>query len=209
MKKFQGREISWLQFNERVLEEAVDSSNPLLEQFRFLSIFSSNLDEYFMIRISGMKGQVDLGLNKPDKKTDMIPREYLREMLKFSKELVAKQYEIYGEKLLELRPYARIKTYFTLKQNQKIKMDNYFKNLIYPVLTPITFSNYLPFPLLPNLSVYLIIRLTDHHGKTQYSIVTVPSNIDRVVRVKKDQYILAEEIIINNIHMLFEGLTVE
>ena len=209
MMNYQGREISWIQFNERVLEEAVDAGNPILEQLRFLSIFSSNFDEYFMIRVSGMKGQVDLGLNKPDKKTGMVPREYLRAMLKYSKELVAKQYEIYNEKVLELREFARIRSYYSLKQNQKIKVDTYFKNMIFPVLTPITFSNYLPFPLLPNLSVYLIVRLTNSLGQTQYSIVTVPSNIERVVKLKKDQYILVEDIIINNIGIFFEGLTVD
>ena len=74
----------------------------------------------------------------------------------------------------------------SLKQNQKIKVDTYFKNMIFPVLTPITFSNYLPFPLLPNLSVYLIVRLTNSLVQTQYSIVTVPSNIERVVKLKKE-----------------------
>ncbi len=207
--RYQGREISWLQFNQRVLDESLDQSNPLLEQFRFLSIFSSNLDEYFMIRVSGMKGQVDLGFNKPDKKTNLLPREYLTHMLKLSKTLVTKQYEIYNKKIEELKPYAKIRVFSSLKQNQQDRMNTYFKNLVYPVLTPITFSNYLPFPLLPNLSVYLITKLTDSLGKIQYSVVTVPSNIDRVVKVKKDTYVLLEEIIMNNISTLFEGLTVE
>lgn len=207
--RYQGREISWLQFNQRVLDESIDPSNPILEQLRFLSIFSSNLDEYFMIRVSGMKGQIDLGLNKPDKKTNLLPREYLNKMMKFSKQLIQEQYLIYNQKMEELRPYCKIRTYESLKENQRIKIDNYFKNLVYPVLTPITFSNYLPFPLLPNLSVYLITKLTDKTGKVQYSIVTVPSNIERLVKVKKDHYILLEDIIMNNITMLFEGLTVE
>lgn len=207
--RYQGREISWLQFNERVLEEAIDKTNPILEQLRFLSIFSSNLDEYFMIRVSGMRGQVELGLNTPDKKTGLLPREYLNKMMKYSKDLVNNQYRMYQEKIKELEEFIVIKSYEDLKSEQKKKMDNHFKNLVFPILTPLTFSNYQPFPLLPNLSVYLIVKLIDSVGRTQYSIITVPSNVNRVVKVKKDTYILLEDIIMNNIEMFFDGLTVE
>jgi polyphosphate kinase len=207
--RYQGREISWLQFNDRVLEETVDPTNPLLEQLKFLAIFSSNLDEYFMIRVSGMKGQYDLGLHTPDKKTGLTPREYLHKMLKISRDLQLKQYDIYNEKIEELSKYIKIKSYGDLKDKSREKMDSFFKNLIYPILTPITLSNYLPFPLLPNLNVYLIAKLADKKGNTQYSIITVPSNVERVVKIKKDRYILLEELIKNNINELFHGLEVE
>ena len=203
--KYIGRELSWLQFNKRVLEEAIDQNNPLLEQLKFLSIFSSNLDEYFMIRVSGMRGQIDLGLTTPDKKSGFMPKEYLDKMLKKSKKLVSTQYEIYNEKMTELNTFFNITTYDNLSQKQKTKMDNYFKNLVFPILTPIRFSQYLPFPLLPNLSVYLITKLQGPNETTLYSVVTVPKNVERVVQVKKDTYVLLEDIICNNIELLYEG----
>jgi polyphosphate kinase len=206
--EFKGREISWLQFNERVLQEAVDKNNPLLEQLRFLGIFSSNLDEYFMIRVSGMKGQVDLGLTIPDTKTGYLAHEYLNRMLKMSYQLVKQQYEIYHQKKDELNQYVQFQDYTELKQKHKDKMQKYFNNLVFPILTPIRFSSYLPFPLLPNLTVYLISKLQDKEGAIHYSVVTVPKNVERFVHVKKDVYVLLEDIIMNNIDQLYEGLTV-
>lgn len=206
--RFTGRELSWLQFNKRVLEEAYDPTNPLLEQCRFLSIFSSNLDEYFMIRVSGMQGQIDLGLTTPDKKTGYMAEEYLKKMIKKVQKLVDVQYDVYHEKMTELNQHIRFTSYDQLTSKQQQKMDHYFNNLIYPILTPIRFSRFLPFPLLPNLSVYLISQLEDTEGQFHYSVVTVPKNIERVVHVKKDIYVLLEDIIIHNINTLYEGLNV-
>ena len=206
--KYSGREISWLQFNERVLQESVDPTNPLLEQLRFLSIFSSNLDEYFMIRVSGMKGQVDLGLTTPDKKTGYLAKEYLDKMLKKAHRLVTEQYEIYNQKIEELNEHIQFVTYADLKRKHKDKMDRYFKNLVFPILTPIRFSSYLPFPLLPNLSVYLISKLQDDKGNIHYSVVTVPKNVERFIHVKKEFYILLDDLIMQHIQELYEGLAV-
>ncbi|MCF7925233.1 MAG: polyphosphate kinase 1 [Candidatus Izimaplasma sp.] len=208
LEKYTGRELSWLQFNERVLEESVDPTNPLLEQLRFLTIFSSNLDEYFMIRISGMKGQVDLGLTTPDKKTGLLAKEYLSKMLKKSQKLVDREYDIYHEKIKELNTYINFVSYHDLKAKHKDKMDRYFKNLVFPILTPIRFSSYLPFPLLPNLSVYLISKLQDDKGNIHYSVVTVPRNVERFVHVKKQYYVLLEDIIMQHVDKLYEGLDV-
>ena len=180
--KYTGRELSWLQFNERVLEEALDPLNPLLEQLRFLSIFSSNLDEYFMIRVSGMKGQEDLGLTVPDKKTGYLAGEYLQKMLKASNRLVQRLYEIYNTKILELKEYVNFSTYQELKPKHQHKLEQYFKRFVFPILTPIRFSSYLPFPLLPNLSVYLISKLEDEDGNVHFSVVTVPKNVERFVQ---------------------------
>lgn len=207
--KFTGREISWLQFNERVLQEAVDPLNPLLEQLKFLAICSSNLDEYFMIRVSGMTGQVDLGISQKDVKTGWTPAEYLSKMLKKSSSLVERQYEIYKEKKAALNDVIRLQEYKALKPKHRKIADTYFHNLIFPVLTPISYSSYLPFPLIPNLSVNIIAKLIDSHDVIRYSVVTLPKNIERVIQIKKDVYILLEDLIINNINMLYEGLTVE
>ncbi|QMS84599.1 polyphosphate kinase 1 [Candidatus Xianfuyuplasma coldseepsis] len=206
--QYSGRELSWLQFNKRVLEEAIDSKNPLLEQLRFLAIFASNLDEYFMIRISGMKSQVDIGLSTPDKKTGYMASEYLNKMLKKSKQLISMQYEIYQQRLEELNTYIKFVPFDELSKKKQDKMNRYFKNIIYPILTPIRFSSYMPFPLLPNLSVYLISKLQDAKGDIHYSVVTVPKNVERVVHVKKDHFILLEDLIVNNISYLYPGLDV-
>ncbi len=206
--RYIGRELSWLQFNERVLEEAVDENNPILEQLRFLAIFSSNLDEYFMIRVAGMKGQVDLQLNIPDKKTGYYAPEYLNKMVKKSQRLIKLQYNIYEDKISELGKSIHLLKYDRLRTNQKQKVDNYYKNLVFPILTPIRFSSHLPFPLLPNLSIYLITKLQDELGKIHYSVVTVPKNIERVVHIKKNNYILLEDIIMHNMDSLYEGFNV-
>ncbi len=206
--KFSGRELSWLQFNERVLQEVEDENNPLLEQLRFLSIFSSNLDEYFMIRVSGMKSQINIGLTIPDIKTGYLATEYLQKMLKESHKLVKHQYELYEEKIKQLGEYVQCLNYEELDDKLKKKADQYYKQLLYPILTPIRFSPYLPFPLLPNLSLYLISKLRDKNDEIYYSVVTVPKNVERVVNIKKDIYLLQEDIIINNIHHLYEDLEV-
>jgi polyphosphate kinase len=204
--KFIGRELSWLQFNKRVLEESVDEDNPIIEQLKFLGIFTSNLDEYFMIRVAGMKGQVDIGLTEPDNKTGFYPREYLNKMIKKSKNLTDYQYQIYHKKIEELQKFITITKYADFSQKSKSKITNYFKNLVFPVLTPITFSPHLPFPILSNLNVHLMIKLEDELGKIQYSLVTVPNNLERLVHVKKKRYVFLEDIIANHIHYLYEGL---
>jgi polyphosphate kinase len=145
---FTARELSWLSFNERVLNESIDPNNPLLEQLRFLSIFSKNLDEFFMIRISGMLSQTKLGLLTPDYKSGLIPSDYLKEMLKESKRLVKNQYKIYKEKVSQINEYVSFVNYNQLSEDNKKEMETYFYEFVYPVLTPIRFSSYLPFPLL-------------------------------------------------------------
>lgn len=205
---YTGREISWLKFNERVLNEALDVTNPLLEQLRFLSIFSTNLDEYFMIRVSGIYSQTNLRMTDLDIKSGMLPREYLNIILKTTQKLVKQQYSVYHEKMDALNEHIHVKTYQSLSENQKKRMTSYFRNFIYPILTPIRFSPYLPFPLLPNLSVYIISMLKDKEDRISYSVVTVPRNIKRVVQVKKDTFILLEDLIIAHMDHLYKGIDV-
>lgn len=205
---YTGREFSWLSFNERVLNEALDQDNPLLEQLRFLSIFASNLDEYFMIRVSGIYSQTKMRYTEPDVKSGLLPRAYLQLILKQIQTQVKLQYKIYHEKMNEINQYLHIQTYDSLTEHQKEKMTQYFHSFIYPVLTPIRFSQYLPFPLLPNLSVYMISRLKDKNQSDAYSVVTVPSNIKRLVKVKKDTYILLEDLIIAHMQDIYKGIEV-
>ncbi len=205
---YTGRETSWLKFNERVLNEALDDANPLLEQLRFLSIFSTNLDEYFMIRVSGIYSQTKLRMTEIDIKSGMLPREYINDILKTTQKLVKKQYEIYKEKINALHEHIHFTTYKALTDNQKKRMTSYFHNFIYPVLTPIRFSPYLPFPLLPNLSVYIISMLKDKDDRISYSVVTVPKNIKRVVQVKKDTFILLEDLIVEHMAYIYKGIEV-
>ncbi len=205
---YTGRETSWLKFNERVLNEALDVSNPLLEQLRFLSIFATNLDEYFMIRVSGIYSQTKLRMTDIDMKSGMLPREYLNDILKQTQKLVKKQYEVYHEKIDALSEHIKFTTYRALTDNQKKRMTAYFQNFIYPILTPIRFSPYLPFPLLPNLSVYIISQLKDKDDRISYSVVTVPKNIKRVVQVKKDTFILLEDLIVEHMDYIYKGTEV-
>lgn len=99
-KYYNNRELSWLAFNKRVLEEALDGRNPLLERLKFLAIFSSNLDEFFMVRVAGLKDQVKAGFNKPENKAGMTPKEQLNEIAIKTHSLVALQYEAFNQILL-------------------------------------------------------------------------------------------------------------
>ena len=94
---FNNREISWLQFNERVLGEVIDTRNPLMERFKFLGIFSSNLDEFYMVRVGGLKDEVLAGFNKPENKQHLTPKQQLRAIATKTKELVEQQYEAFKE----------------------------------------------------------------------------------------------------------------
>jgi polyphosphate kinase len=135
---YNNRELSWLAFNKRVLEEAVDTKNPLLERFKFLGIFSSNLDEFFMIRVAGLKDQVKAGFNKPENKAGLAPKQQLFSISKQSHDLVKQQYDTYIHKLLpELQKYGvKIIAVEELEKSNLDKLEQYFDEQIFPVLTP-------------------------------------------------------------------------
>jgi polyphosphate kinase len=207
------RELSWIEFNRRVLEEAQDSSNPLLERLKFLSIFSTNLDEFFMIRVAGLKRQVASGVNElsSDGLAANEQREKIYEKLT---PLVEEQYKIFNEELLT--PLAENGIHFIpyheLNDKERYAVNKYFDDEIFPILTPLAIDNVHPFPNLINRSLALVVLLDDPDTEIveeKACVLQIPNNIKRFYRIEgKEDYnfILVEEIIKANIDKLFPGM---
>jgi len=212
------REISWLQFNRRVLEEAQDPNTPLLERAKFLSIVSSNLDEFMSVRAAGIVDQMRAGLEKKDF-TGYTPSGLLKRMMKRTGELVHDQYRTYREvmKLLEKEGIRFLSEYDELNATQMKAMERYFHDIVFPVLTPMAVDQSRPFPLVHTLGLYLAVLLRkdgeDPEEEPYFAILQVPSILPRAIELparrnsKKHEYILLEKVIEEHIHSLFTGFT--
>ncbi|MFC0214120.1 RNA degradosome polyphosphate kinase [Paenibacillus chartarius] len=211
------RDLSWIEFNWRVLEEAQDPSTPLLERMKFLSIVSSNLDEFMSVRVAGVKDQMKAGYTKKDF-TGFTPAGLFRRIMKRTARLVAEQYKSYRDICRQLAKEGIVFVdYNGLNQSQKKAMDAYYHDIIFPVLTPMAVDQSRPFPLVHTQSVYLAVVL-EREGQTSedepyFAIVQVPSNLSRIIPVparansKKQEFILIEELIKEHIQSLFSGYT--
>ncbi len=216
------RELSWLQFNSRVLEEARDPRHPLLERVKFLSIYGSNLDEFFMVRISGLCRQLERGALEapPD---GMTPSEQLagtRSHLKRERQLV---YGCWHDDLLpKLRDEGiEIVSYDDLSAKKKRKLRAYFEREIFPVLTPLAFDPSHPFPHVSNLSLNLAVVIDDGSQGQRFARVKVPQVLPRLVRAPgggrdelgldksaRGKFVWIEELIAANLDLLFPGFEV-
>ncbi|MBZ4644520.1 MAG: polyphosphate kinase [Petroclostridium sp.] len=210
---FINRELSWLEFNDRVLEEAKDRSNPLLERIKFLSIVSSNLDEFFMIRVASLKDQVNVGFNKPDP-AGLTPKQQLKKISIRTHKMVDEQYNMFNRALLPRLKKNGIHMVYEedLTDEQRNFLDEYFTNEIYPVLTPMAVDSSRPFPLILNKSLNLGVLIKDKETENQYIFATVqvPSVLPRIVELPSPGYgskhfILLEEVITMYIGRLFAG----
>jgi polyphosphate kinase len=208
------RELSWLAFNERVLEEAMDEQNPLLERLKFLSIFSTNLDEFMMIRYAGLKDQADAGIDKrtPD---GMTPKEQLKAISEKLHPLVAQHRKVLGSDiLLKLEEHGvALVPVSKLKDGDKVAVDKFFQDELFPVLTPLAVDSSHPFPRLPNLSFSLMIEAFDPvEEEEKTAIVQVPSVLPRFLRLPgKESYrfVMIENIIKAKLDALFPGYEVK
>ena len=215
---YNNREISWLAFNERVLREALDERNPLLERFKFLSIFSSNLDEFFMVRVAGLLDQVKVGFARPENKAGMTPRQQLKEIGNKTHQLVGLQYQTLHDELLPQMKQqgVRINKMEDLTDRELKEVEGYFDELIFPVLTPLAIDAYRPFPMLLNRSINLAILLEDQDEEAsspfKTAIVQMPAVLDRFVHLDakagKERFVLLEDIIRHFIGKLFQGFKV-
>ncbi|GAJ44896.1 hypothetical protein GT2_23_00500 [Parageobacillus thermoglucosidasius NBRC 107763] len=208
---YNNRELSWLAFNERVLQEAFDKRNPLLERLKFLAIFSSNLDEFFMVRVAGLKDQVKAGFNKPENKAGLTPKQQLSKISLKVHELVESQYQIYNDVLM---PMLNEENIYLLSMNeltdeQTQYLQNYFAEQVFPVLTPMAVDAYRPFPMLLNKSLNLAILLEDNKRNNEemqkkLAIVQVPSVLNCFISLPSDDgrlcYVLLEDVITAHIH---------
>ncbi|WP_338038650.1 hypothetical protein [Neosynechococcus sphagnicola] len=184
---YYNREVSWLEFNNRVLSEAFDPRTPLLERLKFLAIFSSNLDEYFMVRVSAIKEQIEAGVTQltPD---GLTPSEQLATIYQRLRPTVIKQHQHFEQ---ELRPLLaaqgiHLLDYIDLSQEQRTYLQNYFEQQIFPVLTPLAVDPGHPFPFISNLSLNLAVVVKDGEtGAELFARVKVPNSLPRVFIVAR------------------------
>lgn len=232
---YTNRELSWLEFNERVLEEAQDKNNPIMERLKFLAISASNLDEFFMIRVSSLLRN-DSAIPDP---SGMTPKEQLAAISTRVHDMVQKQYSCFTRSLLPAMEKENIRflSYEQLTGTQKEQVDRYFNKVLYQVLTPMAIDRSRPFPTINNRTVNIFVELApDKEASTvrtvewdndemrwrisentskgpKYAVVQVPTVVPRIVPVETEDktashYILLENIILEHIGRLFMGHTV-
>jgi len=220
-KLYINRELSQIEFNKRVLYESFNENHPLLERVKFLAIFSANMDEFFMVRVSGLKQQVLLGINKrpPD---GLTPREQLVAIHEMVTDLFEEDTNCWQNVLLpELAEEdIFILEYDELKRRQQKKLSEYFEEEIFPVLTPLAFDPGHPFPHISNLSLNLAVVIKDPELKeTRFARVKVPSTLPRLVPLKRldpdemlmptvQKFVWVEEVIAANLDRLFPGMEI-
>ena len=222
---YENRELSWLKFDQRVLSEAKDRSIPLLERLKFLSITSSNLDEFFMVRVASLKDQVSAGYKGLDI-AGLTASEQLTRISRYCKEMVASQYHTYNRSLIPLMEQNGIRIidrFEDLSEKQAAYVDRYFEENVYPVLTPMAVDASRPFPLIRNRSLNIVSRLSRKEGnklrrsgeEAEIATVQVPSVLPRLVPVPSEAeeaqtvFILLEQIIERNIARLYLNYNVE
>ena len=216
MKKpeyYTNRELSWLEFNYRVLSEAKDKTLPLFERLKFLSITASNLDEFFMIRVASLKDMVHAKYTKPDI-SGMTPQKQLTAISKKTHELCAAQYNTYNRSFLPALKKEKLQivsNFEDLTKEQSDYVDEYFMRDVYPVLTPMAVDSSRPFPLIKNKTLNIGALIYDEEKGDKafdFATVQVPSVLPRFVKIpslKKGEttIILLEQIIEKNIQKLF------
>lgn len=217
------RELSLLEFQRRVLEEAQDARNPLLERVKFLSIVGSNLDEFFMVRVAGLKKQVESHVVElpPD---GMTPAEQLAACRKLALQIMTLARNCLRDDLLPALNKAgiHILNYHELDERQKGNVDNYFEEVVFPVLTPLAFDPGHPFPHISNLSLNLAVLICDKNGEEHFARVKVPGSLPRFLPIKRSSggvrrdgtvpyhhyFVWLEQLIAANLPRLFPGMEV-
>jgi len=209
---FINRELSWLAFNERVLAQALDRRTPLLERLKFLAIFSTNLDEYFMIRVAGIKKQIASGVT-PRTPDGLSPEEQFQAINERLKPLLAKLQEVYQALLPELAAQGIvISNYADLEESDRLYAQTYFKERVFPVLTPLAVGpSSHPFPHLSNLSLNLGVILKGENNSEHFARIKVPHQLlQRFVALTKPyHFIPIEQIVAAHLDLLFPGLEVK
>lgn len=217
------RELSLLEFDRRVLEEALDARNPLLERVKFLAILGSNLDEFFMVRVTGIRKQLDAGVIDlpPD---GMPPARVLAEIRKVALQLMTEARECLRDELLpQLRKNGiYVLDYNQLNERQKTNVDQYFEEVVSKVLTPLAFDPGHPFPHISNLSLNLAVVIRDEKGQERFARVKVPKTLPRLLPIKRSSggvrkdgtvphshyFVWLEQVIAANLDKLFPGMEI-
>ncbi|MFO7031420.1 polyphosphate kinase 1 [Limnospira fusiformis CCALA 023] len=219
---FFNRELSWLEFNRRVLAEALDSRTPLLERLKFMAIFSSNLDEFFMVRVAGLKRQMEAHVNKltPDGRT---PRQQLTEIHEKLLPMVSEQHNVFDKTIkAELAQHnIHLLNYIDLNQEQRNYLHEYFESQIFPVLTPLAIDRSHPFPYLSNLSLNLVVVLKNPEtNEDLLARIKVPKLLPRFIALPNQSHkpeegesyfwagVPIEQLIAHNLESLFLGMNI-
>ncbi|HEX7358513.1 MAG TPA: RNA degradosome polyphosphate kinase, partial [Ignavibacteriaceae bacterium] len=223
-ENFINRDLSWVEFNKRVLEEALNPELPLLEKIKFISIFCSNLDEFYMIRISGLKEQIAANVEEPSI-DGLTPIEQLKKVEKALKPLLKTLDNYWTNEIVPALKENKIHllTYEEISETAAEKLTEYFKKEIYPVLTPLAFDPGRPFPYISNLSLSLAILIQKPNGENHFARVKVPSILPRILQIdsilepKKTfgtngnfsaSYLWLGDLIKANLSLLFPGMEI-
>lgn len=206
---FINRELSWLEFNHRVLMQAKDKGNPLFERMNFMSIVCSNLDEFFMVRVGSLHDQLNAKGNTTDP-GGMSTKQQLNAIAKRAKRMTVDLYDTYIEEILpELEEHdIKILRAHELSEEYKAYCEGFFDSALYPVLTPLAIDKSHPFPFIANRALNLAVMVEDGDGEAAFATVQVPSNYPRLFRIRQHIYVPVEDVIKLNISKLFAPLRV-
>ncbi len=221
-ENFINRDVSWLEFNRRVMEEALNPDIPLLDRIKFISIYFTNLDEFYMIRVSGLKERIRAHVYEPAI-DGLTPNQELKQIEKEVSIMLKTIYNYWHNTVLpELEEnHISICNYEKLTNKEKKSLKNYFEKEIYPVLTPLAFDPGRPFPYISNLSLSFAILVKKSNRERHFARVKIPNVIPRLIRIdpllskgkkgnsaKKFRFIWIDELIKNNLEILFPGLDI-
>ena len=210
---FMNRELSWLKFNERVLEEAESDLTPLCERLSFTSIYQSNLDEFFMVRVGSLVDQEQLSPDVRENKTNMTPAEQLSDVLRTVRTLNARRDFIYAKLLGHVEENGvRLVDFSKISHQESEKLERYFDAAIAPLISPLIVGRRQPFPFLRNKEIYAAVVLERKNGKRKLGIIPCNAGVfPRLIEVSaKDRtYMLAEELILHFIPKVFPGYAIK
>ena len=206
---YMNRELSWLKFNERVLEEAENPENPLCERLTFASIYQSNLDEFYMVRVGSLVDQMLLAKDIRENKTNMTPKEQLDAILARTKKLNRKRDVVYEEIMESLEEYGvHMLNFHKIEKEDRNYLERYFEAEVAPVISPSIVGKRQPFPFLRNKEIYAVVVLETKKGKEKLGIIPCSSaGIQRLIPVpgKTGTYMLSEEPILHFVSKIFKG----
>ncbi|MDR1189785.1 MAG: RNA degradosome polyphosphate kinase [Bifidobacteriaceae bacterium] len=223
--RYGDRELSWLAFNQRVLELSEDDGLPLLERVRFLSIFSSNLDEFFMVRVAGLQRRMDAGLAVVAA-SGLTPRQLMDAIQARTHELVNRQVECFEQRIQPALAAEGITLvrWDQLEEHEHDRLGKFFRKQIYPVLTPLAVDPAHPFPYISGMSLNLAVMLSDDKGKPQFARVKIPETLPRFVAVDSKgkprqpavadlakgptSFVPIEDVVSNHLSELFPGMEI-
>ena len=210
---YMNRELSWLKFNERVLEEAENESVPLCERMTFVSIFESNLDEFFMVRVGSLRAQMLISSKWKDNKTNMTAQEQIHASFREVKKLNKRKDKIYSKLMTEVEQFGICLIDFQMaREEEQQYLEKYFETEIAPLISPTVVGKRQPFPFLRNKEIYAVVVLETRNGKERLGIIPCTNNmLERMIELPFGQgrYMLSEDLILHFMAKVFKGYKIK